>query len=229
MDQIQESKSGLEEVVREHPQTEEFVKKVLEWRLSKEDGRNRYLVQMFDTCFDSNGVDFIESFRSFVVNCFLGDCFLDDCACEIDWEENNLFEGISLPVVIRTSYGTATLDQIISAMDQKVASEEELHQRRLAMEELRERTRKGIEELNMMPRRVETGGIISWYVNNKLVLEVTGDEYYRGGAIHPDDCQCDALVHDESFQARLRELKGAYHPADESFKFASVQDREVLP
>ncbi len=40
-----------------------------------------------------------------------------------------------------------------------------------------------IERWNALPRRVEGGGFIRWYMNDK----------------------CDALVHDESFRAKLRE------------------------
>ena len=63
----------------------------------------------------------------------------------------------------------------------------------------------GFASLNTAPRRVEGGDTIRWYVNNECVVEVTTDAYYRNGHVHPDDCQCDALVHDESFRAKLRE------------------------
>lgn len=63
---------------------------------------------------------------------------------------------------------------------------------------------KGLTEaINAVPRRVEGGGTIRWYVNNVLVIEVTTDAYYRGGHVHPEGCECDALVHDAEFQANL--------------------------
>jgi hypothetical protein len=130
VNQIQESKSGLEDVVRKYPWTEEFVNKVLEWHLSKVDDRSFYLYQMFDTCFDTNGINFIKSFRSFVIN-----CFLDDDACEIEWTTNEYFEDVSLPIVVRNPDGKATLETVIAAMDQKVIREQQLHQKRLDQQE----------------------------------------------------------------------------------------------
>lgn len=59
---------------------------------------------------------------------------------------------------------------------------------------------------NMRPRRVEGDGHIRWFIEDKLVMDVTIDAYYRGGHVHREGCTCDALVHDAAFHERLREL-----------------------
>ena len=60
--------------------------------------------------------------------------------------------------------------------------------------------------------RVEGQGHIRWWVHphkvgsepSVLVRDVTMEEYYRGGHVHPSDCKCDALVHDEAFHEALQ-------------------------
>lgn len=54
-------------------------------------------------------------------------------------------------------------------------------------------------------RRSEGGGVIRWFRDGKLVLEVTTSAYYRDAHIHSKGCTCDALIHDANFQAKLKE------------------------
>jgi hypothetical protein len=63
-----------------------------------------------------------------------------------------------------------------------------------------------VEARNRVPRRVEGDGHIRWYVDNELVVDVTTDEYYRSGHVHPEGCTCDALVHSVAFQQKLNTL-----------------------
>lgn len=56
----------------------------------------------------------------------------------------------------------------------------------------------------VMNRRVEVDGFIRWYVGDECVVEVTTQAYYQGGHVHPEDCQCSALVHSFAFKERLR-------------------------
>lgn len=58
--------------------------------------------------------------------------------------------------------------------------------------------------MNALPRRVEGGGFIRWYVGGALVARVTTKAYYRDAHVHPHGCECNALIHDDSFQAVLR-------------------------
>lgn len=55
-----------------------------------------------------------------------------------------------------------------------------------------------------MRHRVEGRGFIRWYVDNRLVAEVTTESYYRTAHIHRAGCTCDALVHDAAFHEKLR-------------------------
>lgn len=49
--------------------------------------------------------------------------------------------------------------------------------------------------VNLLPRRVEGGGTIRWYRDGKLVREVSAQDYYGEGHVHPEGCTCSALIH----------------------------------
>jgi hypothetical protein len=56
-------------------------------------------------------------------------------------------------------------------------------------------------------RRVEGQGSIRWYYGDKLLQKVTTAAFYRDGHVHPEDCACDALVHDEKFWVDLKKAQ----------------------
>lgn len=54
-----------------------------------------------------------------------------------------------------------------------------------------------MEAWNRLPRRVEGDGRIRWFRDDTLVCEVSTQDYYGDGHVHPEDCACSALIHDE--------------------------------